>query len=161
MSASLAAARKRRGVALPDSPVVSQTQVPAQPQAGLTLPQVIALVDKRLITLEAFMKEQMENPVQVQSQLQPQSHPEQPTNNMQVLENNVLKTEIENMATEFNDRYELLATEIQSMKDIVLKLQAYTMEVNKTLMEERVRVLSDVDNSANLTIDEEELAQDA
>jgi hypothetical protein len=154
MSASLAAARKRRGVALPDPPIVSQTQAPVQPQAGLTLPQVIALVDKRLITLESFMKEQKEN--QVQSQTQPSQQ-----SNMQLLENEVLKTEIENMATEFNDRYELLATEIQSMKDIVIKLQSYTMEVNKTLLEERVRVLSDVDNSANLTIDEDELDENA
>jgi len=155
MSASLAAARKRRGVALPDPPVVSQNQAPVQSQAGLTLPQVIALVDKRLITLETFMKEQKENPVQLHAQQL------QPSNNMQVLENDVLKTEIENMASEFNDRYELLATEIQSMKDIVLKLQSYTMEVNKTLMEERVRILSDVDNSANLTIDEDELDENA
>jgi hypothetical protein len=152
MSASLAAARKRRGVALPDPPVTPlQSQQGPQPPAGLTLPQVIALVDKRLITLESFMKEQKENPVQAQPSVT------QPSSNMQLLENEVLKTEIENMATEFNDRYELLATEIQSMKDIVIKLQSYTMEVNKTLMEERVRVLSDVDNSANLTIDEEEL----
>jgi hypothetical protein len=80
---------------------------------------------------------------------------------MQALENEVLKTEIENMAGEFNDRYELLASEIQNIKDIVLKLQSYTMEVNKTLMEERVRILSDVDTSANLTIDEAELEEDA
>lgn len=152
MSASLAAARKRRGVALPDPPVVSQNQ--SQPQAGLTLPQVIALVDKRLITLETFMKEQKETPVQPMQQVQP-------SNNIQALENEVLKTEIENMATEFNDRYELLASEIQSIKDIVLKLQSYTMEVNKTLMEERVRILSDVETSANLTIDEAELEEDA
>jgi hypothetical protein len=155
MSASLAAARKRRGVALPDPPVVSQSQATVQPPAGLTLPQVIALVDKRLITLEAFMKEQKENPVQAQPSVT------QPSSNMQLLENEVLKTEIENMATEFNDRYELLATEIQSMKDIVIKLQSYTMEVNKTLMEERVRILSDVDNPTNLTIDEYELTEDA
>ena len=155
MSASLAAARKRRGVALPDPPVVSQPQATVQPPAGLTLPQVIALVDKRLITLEAFMKEQKENPVQAQPSVT------QPSSNMQLLENEVLKTEIENMATEFNDRYELLATEIQSMKDIVIKLQSYTMEVNKTLMEERVRILSDVDNPTNLTIDEYELTEDA
>jgi hypothetical protein len=152
MSASLAAARKRRGVALPDPPVI-QPQQQQQP-AGLTLPQVIALVDKRLITLETFMKEQKENPVQPMQQVQP-------SNNIQALENEVLKTEIENMATEFNDRYELLASEIQSIKDIVLKLQSYTMEVNKTLMEERVRILSDVENPANLMIDEAELEEDA
>ena len=54
MSASLAAARKRRGVTIQEPPSVMQTPSPTQPQAGLTLPQVIALVDKRLITLETF-----------------------------------------------------------------------------------------------------------
>ena len=154
MSASLAAARKRRGVAIQEPPAVMQTQQQSQPQqAGLTLPQVIALVDKRLITLETFMKEQKENPMPL-PQLQQYS-------GVQSLNNDILKTEIENMADEFNNRYELLASEIQDIKDIVLKLQSYTMEVNKTLMEERVRILSDVENPTSLTIDEEELEEDA
>ena len=38
----------------------------------------------------------------------------------------------------------MLAEEIINLKNIVLNLQSYTMEVNKTLMEERVRILSDV-----------------
>jgi hypothetical protein len=156
MSASLAAARKRRGVAVQEPPAVMQAQQQPQPAVGLTLPQVIALVDKRLITLETFMKEQKENPVQ---QIQPLV--QQPSGNLQSLNNDILKTEIENMADEFNNRYELLASEIQEIKDIVLKLQSYTMEVNKTLMEERVRILSDVENPTNLTIDEEELGEDA
>jgi hypothetical protein len=59
MSASLAAARKRRGGIVestppPQPPQVSNVQ-PGQ-QAGLTLPQVIALVDKRLMILETFMQ---------------------------------------------------------------------------------------------------------
>jgi hypothetical protein len=148
MSASLAAARKRRGVAIQEPPSIMQTQQPAQPQAGLTLPQVIALVDKRLITLETFMKEQKENPVDVQANVQQSS--------VQLLNNDVMKLEIEAMAEEFNNRYELLATELQSVKDIVLKLQSYTMEVNKTLMEERVRILSDVENTDHITINEDE-----
>jgi Tfp pilus assembly protein PilN len=152
MSASLAAARKRRGVAPPEPPVVAQSPQTQQQPAGLTLPQVIALVDKRLITLEAFMKEQKDKPLQSQVQQ---------SNSVQSLNNDILKTEIENMAEEFNNRYELLASEIQSIKDIVLKLQSYTMEVNKTLMEERVRILSDVENPSNITIDDEVLEEDA
>jgi len=91
------------------------------------------------------MKEQKTNPAEVKQQ----------STISDSLDNDVLKTEIENMADEFNNRYEVLATEIQSIKDIVLKLQAYTMEVNKTLIEERVRILSDVDNSAKLEIGDE------
>jgi hypothetical protein len=71
----------------------------------------------------------------------------------------VIKQEVEMVVEEFNNRYELLATEIQSIKDIVLNLQSYTMNVNKTLMEERVRVLSDLGQS-NIVIDEVELEQD-
>lgn len=153
MSASLAAARKRRGVAAPEPPQVVQQQAPPQP-AGLTLPQVIALVDKRLIALETYVKEQKESSSQNLPQVQQSA-------NVQSINNDILKNEIENIAEEFNNRYELLAAEIQSIKDIVLKLQSYTMEVNKTLMEERFRILSDVDNSANIRINEEVVVEDS
>ena len=142
MSASLAAARKRRGGTIVEPPQQSSPQsIPSKP-SGLTLPQVIALVDNRLLTLESFMKEQTAN-------VQPQS----------AISTEVIKQEVEMVVEEFNNRYELLATEIQSIKDIVLKLQSYTMEVNRTLMEERVRVLSDLGQS-DIVIGEVELEQD-
>jgi hypothetical protein len=146
MSASLAAARKRRGVPGPEpaqsSPV--NTQSPSQTPPGLTLPQVISLVDKRLLILEGFMKEQKESPSQ-NIHLQPA----QLSNTNEIISNDVIKQEIETITDEFNDRYELLVTEIQNIKDIVLKLQSFTMEVNKTLMEERFRILSDIEEPVN------------
>ena len=45
---------------------------------------------------------------------------------------------------EFNTRFEMFATEIADMKDMILKLQSYTMDVNKMLLEERIDILSDV-----------------
>ena len=45
----------------------------------------------------------------------------------------------------FDEKFEVLANEIADLKDIVLKLQSYTMEVNKMLMEERITLLSDMD----------------
>jgi len=59
MSQANAAARKRRagGATLQDNAVPAQTNNISQsqtPKGGLTLPQVISLVDKRLITLETF-----------------------------------------------------------------------------------------------------------
>ena len=145
MSASLAAARKRRGVPVQD-PVPSNTinvQSQSQQPPGLTLPQVIALVDKRLLVLEGFMREQKDSsPQNIQLQPAQLSNTNEP-----LLSNETIKQEIETITEEFNDRYELLAAEIQQMKDIVLKLQSFTMEVNKTLMEERIRILSDVDQS--------------
>ena len=54
-------------------------------------------------------------------------------------------------------KIKLLADEINNMKDIVLKLQSYTMEVNKTLMEERINVFSDLGNITNLNTNGNEL----
>lgn len=48
---------------------------------------------------------------------------------------------------EMQSRYEILAQEIGELKDIVLKLQVYTMDVNKTLLEERIHILSDLGNN--------------
>ena len=134
MSSALAAARKRRiptsqseSNMAPQPPSYGQNNMPSQ-NTGLTLPQVIALVDKRLITLEQFMKQQ-------------QSEPVNSTNN-----NNNIPSNINDVLDEFNSRFSILAEEIDSMKNIVMKLQSFTMEVNKTLLDERIRIFSDVDN---------------
>jgi hypothetical protein len=175
MSAALAAARKRRGTTeqLPQPPSYGQnfqptppanygqnfqpppptnygqnfqqtsnTQPNAQPNVqlnsrmnsnGLTLQQVISLIDKRLITLEEFMKEQNE--------MEP------------VLEGDVkVSSNLNSIVEEFNTRYSILAQEIGTMKDMLIKLQSFTMEVNKTLMDERIRIFSDIE-SINSTID--------
>lgn len=82
----------------------SPIESPPSPQsAGLTLPQVIALVDKRLIHLETNMATKTDVPP---------------------------NDEIEN-------RFEILAEEISNIKEIVLKLQSYTMSVNKMLLDEK------------------------
>jgi hypothetical protein len=140
MSASLAAARKRRinasqNESLPQPPSYGQNA--PSPTSGLTLPQVIALVDKRLITLEQFMKQQ---------QSEPSTHSIVNNNNNNVPSN------INAIVDEFNTRFAILAEEIHDMKNIVLKLQSFTMEVNKTLLDERIRIFSDVDNM-NTNID--------
>jgi hypothetical protein len=135
MSKANSSARQRRagGAVLPgqDSKSVSAptSQISPQQQSGLSLQQVIALIDKRLVSLETFAKETKEtketSPV----------HASAPTVN---------HAEINHLADEFNSKFEMIATEVAELKDIVLKLQAYTMEVNKTLMQERVRILSDM-----------------
>jgi hypothetical protein len=130
MSQGVAAARKRRAPASaqpPPAPI--PTQQSSQPQVGLTLPQVIALVDKRLTIVESFMNESRSNKVTLTT--------ETDTTNASPLLN------------EMNSRYELLAEEVINLKNIVLNLQSYTMDVNKTLMEERVRILSDVVEEVN------------
>jgi hypothetical protein len=92
-----------------------------QPQpAGLTLPQVISLVDKRLTTLEKFMNENKSSGL-----LPP------------VAESNEIPSNLTEILDEFNSRHELLANEIGSLKNIVMNLQSYTMDVNKMLLDER------------------------
>jgi hypothetical protein len=99
-----------------------QNNMPSQ-NVGLTLPQVITLVDKRLITLEQFMKQQTTS-----------------------ASGNNIPSNMNAIVDEFNTRFTILAEEIDSIKNILMKLQAFTMDVNKNLLEERVRIFSDVDN---------------
>lgn len=133
MSQANAAARKRRagGATLQDNGVPAQTNNNLQPQppkGGLTLPQVISLVDKRLITLETFMKETQSGGSQTNASASVSAS----------------EDAVNAMADEFDTKFAVLAQEVADLKDVVLKLQAYTMEVNKTLYEERIQVLSDM-----------------
>ena len=138
MSASNAAARKRRA---PQSEVQPQQQNNIRPQAnvnqtGLTLPQVISIIDNRLIKLETFMKESSttihENPTVTSESTTPSG-------------------EVSQWVGEFNNRFEILAEEIGNLKDIVLKLQSYTMGVNKTLLDERIHVFSDLNTKSSVS----------
>ena len=132
MSQSNAAARKRRagGTSMPwaNEPVVQ----PQTPAGGLTLPQVIALVDRRLVVLETFMKDSRGLSAQ-QAEVQSSQF------NDEVID-------------EINNRFELLAGEVAEMKDILIKLQSFTMEVNKRLVDERIHILSDVKETVSTTI---------
>jgi hypothetical protein len=95
---------------------------------GLTLPQVIAVVDKRLMTLEAFMQNQLSTEtVREASESVDGDAPYQ----------------MKDILDEYASRFDIIADELASMKDTIMKLQTYTMEVNKTLMEDRIRILSD------------------
>jgi hypothetical protein len=59
----------------------------------------------------------------------------------------------EEFLEEVNTKFELLANEIAELKDMLIKLQSYTMEVNKRLVEERIQLLSDVKESETMTFD--------
>lgn len=147
MSQANAAARKRRagGATLQENAVPVQPMNQQAPKGGLTLPQVISLVDKRLVTLETFMKETQQT---VPQQTVPQQSASEEAMN--------------SLADEFNSKFEILAQEVADLKDIVLKLQSYTMEVNKTLYEERIQVLSDMDvkeNKLEFYISEDEIEE--
>jgi hypothetical protein len=124
---------------------MDSSQTPYNPMAGnsgqgLTLPQVILLVDKRLTNLETQMKGVIENPVSASASNT--ELPEIPSNLKEVLD-------------EFNDRFEILAEELSNLKNIVLNLQSYTMDVNKTLLQERIRILGEDTSAEPVSISEE------
>ena len=151
---SAAMARKRRA----ESSAISQNSIPSNVGAnntrpgtspnqplgpgqgtGLTLPQVISVIDTRLIVLETFMKETKATGVEAKSQVQVQAPAP-----VQAQGQN---PEINEIVEEMDTRFDILAREIADLKDVVLKLQAYTMDVNKTLLEERIHILSDLDTT--------------
>lgn len=142
MSQANAAARKRRagGASIQDGVAPVQNSQSQPPKSGLTLPQVISLVDKRLITLETFMRESQNGPSTSVS-----ASTSAPTS--------VSEDAVNQLADEFNSKFEMLAQEVADLKDIVLKLQSYTMDVNKTLFEERIQVLSDMGENKEGGID--------
>ena len=91
---------------------------------GLTLPQVISNLDTRIKDLE----------IRTPSSLHGVDN---------VFTSNVLD--------EFNSRFEILANELSDLKDTIMKLQTYTMEVNKSLYDDRIQILSDVGNQSVVT----------
>ena len=138
MSSSNAAAIRRRvgaqGAPAP-APGQSTSNMPRPPSGSatpttpsqMTLQQVISTVDKRLSQLETIVQSNNDN-----------------NNNT----NNNESSELPLIVDEFNNRFELIVTEINSLKDIVMKLQSYTMEVNKMLVDERIHILSDLGNNS-------------
>ena len=140
MSSANAAAKKRRAPASIEPPVQSRPSALPTPgqniniNTGLTLPQVIALIDKRLVNLESFMTESKKsNTLVIPQQQQQQQHQFNPSSQQ---------------VDDFNERFDALADEIANMKNIVLSLQSYTMDVNKVLLEERIGILdSQLSNS--------------
>jgi hypothetical protein len=126
MSAANSAAKKRitpsssYETSLQQSQSQSQSQSQPQPQpiaTGLTLQQVISVIDRRLTSLEESSKiNDLTVPLPV-----PES--EVPLINLD----------------EIDIRFNILAEEISNLKQIIMELQSYTMSVNKMLLEERLQ----------------------
>jgi hypothetical protein len=122
MSRAIASARQRRaGVTPTEAPPVVSQKTPEQ--NGLTLQQVISLVDTRLTKLEKYMNDAKDTEKNVHFSQDPSA------------EEGVV--DISTILEDFNNRFVMLAEEISTLKDSLLKLQSYTMDVNKMLLEER------------------------
>jgi len=140
---SAIARRRAAAASLASSPTFSsqqqqQQQQQQQPQRMFTLQEVIAVMDSRLTALEFA------------SSINNNNNNQPPTN--ADLED-VVQTLLGPHLEEFNHRYEILATEMLAVKNVVMKLQSYTLDVNKMLVDERIRVMADPVLAA---VDEEE-----
>ena len=132
MSAANAAAIRRRtnnqGQNSTPTPTNTPTNAIPQPtpannnQAGLTLKQVISNLDNRISSLETK------------------------TPDINGIDTVFSPTLME----EFNARFEILANELANIKDIIMKLQTFTMEVNKSMHDERIHILSEVTNTNDI-----------
>uniref|UniRef100_A0A6C0DBY0 Uncharacterized protein n=1 Tax=viral metagenome TaxID=1070528 RepID=A0A6C0DBY0_9ZZZZ len=141
----------------PSTPSINQTQQ----QSGLTLPQVISVFDNRLILLEKFMNETKLNPITNNGSNEPNNQTTNNQTNIQEKPNfnameHVSINDFNTIINEFNNRFELFAHEISDLKEIILKLQSYTMDVNKILLEEKNILNSYVVTNNNLANTNEE-----
>ena len=117
MSNSLAAAKRRRaGEQPPMPPPPSPSQQTQTQQNRMTLPQVLALLDSRLTKLETQTSSMPAIPEEVAD---------------------ASKASINEYISEMDAKFGMLVEEITNLKDIVLKLQTYTMDVNKKLLEDK------------------------
>lgn len=69
------------------------------------------------------------------------------------LNNNNNNNQIQNInntidSEEINTRFDIIVNEIADIKDMLLKLQTFTMEVNKALYDDRINVLTNIDNNS-------------
>ena len=127
-SSNAAAIRRRAGAAAQVPPAPQNSPANNQPNPNqMTIEQVLKTMSSRIKTLE--------------QQITGMSNIPNTNNNI----TDSISNDISNIVDEFNNRFELLVTEMNTIKDTVLKLQTYTMEVNKTLYEDRVKILSDLE----------------
>lgn len=143
MSQALASARKRRAQPEgPSSPIPNPASSIYNRSSGsssfqqqsssaqlnpnaLTLPQVISVVDHRLTLVEQYVKEQRERG-DTDGNTPAATLPENVTE----------------ILGEYSDRFDIIADELASLKNMLLSLQSFTMDVNKKLMDERIHLLS-------------------
>jgi hypothetical protein len=114
---------------------MQQTYV--DPKRPMPLQQVITVLDNRILYLEKHLVESSKRDLVEKVDL-PESIPHSSFTKEAIEE--IVAAAIKEHIMEFDHRYEMLANEIVNLKQIVLQLQSYTLDVNKTLLEERVQI---------------------
>ncbi len=65
-----------------------------------------------------------------------------------------MESRLNEVIDEYETRFTLLAEEIANMKDVIIKVQSFSMEINKDLHNERIQVLSDIESKPLENINE-------
>jgi len=160
MSSAVAAARKRRaGIQAPvNTPPPGMDMGRPQPggappHGGLTLQQVINVINGRLLALENSEKERRDaQAAGVGVGVSPQLSSMTGIQNQEPLQDGEVELPIGEILSEYESRFEFLTQELSNIKEIVLKLQSYTMDVNRVLLEERMpsTFVSDVSDASGV-----------
>lgn len=168
-SQSVASAKRRRAGNINNTPIFKPEDQPASapvespmnnqninpvsntnvnPKKPMSLQQVISVFDQRLLHLEKLMIENgnkvpvtrvVTNDTSTTNRL----HELNKLHNEFTLSLNELKGSLDNNVNEFDHRYNLLANEIVNLKQIILKLQSYTLDVNKVIIKEHLQLLNE------------------
>lgn len=115
----------------------------AQNNRPISLQQALQLLNSRLVKLERLNLATKEENASIATNSATHEL------SMEMIIETVAKSSI---MEEFNHRYEVLASEILNLKHIVMKLQSYTLDINKTLVEERIHILSDVPTKEGVSL---------
>lgn len=119
-------------------PSVSTTDTPPNTNSVIPVEDAFKMINTKIFTLEKKMETSL-------------SGTNTDSSIMDVLE-------------EYNARFDLIAAELGELKETILKLQTFTMDVNKTLFDERVQVLGEVNkdvvNDTIFSIEENKNNQD-
>ena len=119
----------------------------------MPLQQVISVLDNRILYLESNLINQTKDSQLINTDELASRSVSSSTFTQEAIEDMVVNT-IKNHMAEFDHRYELLAGEIVNLKEIVLQLQSYTLDVNKTLLEDRDHLME----IANRSVERESIA---
>ena len=128
-------------------------------QRPMTLQQVITVFDNRLLTLEKSLLNN-KNTNEQSSDTNTTTTTVKSDIDREYIEkvHQDFHDSLHEHVSEFDHRYQLLAKEVVELKHIVLKLQSYTLDVNKALIEERVQILTtDGDNNETLQIQPDDI----
>lgn len=157
-NSALSSAKRRRANNVTNSPLfqtpgskeseITSDASPARPEVNanrpMSLQQALQLLNSRILQMEKKLEQSKTDSSNVSSSSAPLD-----VSSIEAIVKKVTETQV---FEEFNHRYEVLASEILNLKHIVMKLQSYTLDINKTLVEERIQILSDIPEKQGVSL---------